>query len=270
METTNCLVCDSDDSSLFLEKESFSIVKCSKCTMVYVNPRLTLEELEEFYNADYYHGYIDSFVLDVARKRAAINWIRKYKSGGKLLDIGCSVGSMLEAGTNYFEVSGVEPASWSCLNARERGFSVFHGSLEQAQFADNSFDVVTFTEVIEHMHKPIDFLKEVNRILKQDGVLYLTTGNVDSYRARKEGSNWSYYEPTYHLGYFSPSTIRLALQKAGFKVVPGGLNGRIPFKGMIPLWKFYENKIDFIKGCISKLPVLGIQLGDMGVIAQKA
>ena len=235
--------------------------------MVYVTPRLTFKELEEFYATSYFE-YIDSYEKDFNRRIGAIRWIRKYKSSGKLLDIGCSVGSMLEAADKHFDPLGIDVAEWALEKAREKGLKVKSGTLEGIKFQDETFDVVTFTEVIEHIHDPLAFLTEVHRILKPDGVIYLTTGNIEGLRAKRDGAKWYYLTPQYHICFFAPRTIRKILENSGFEVMEIG--GLFPLQEMVRLWKHYPNKWDFIKGCIGKISFADFTFGDMGVIAKKS
>jgi len=266
MEKVNCVVCSSPRNVPYIEKDSFNIVRCTECGMVYVNPRLTLEELEDFYET-HYHEYLDTLSFDVERKKGAINWIRKYQKTGRLLDVGCSVGAMLEAARPYFETSGIEVASWALEEAQRRGFNVLKGALEDANFEREMFAVITFTEVIEHIHNPVKFLNEVNRILRPGGIIYLTTGNIEGWRARRDGKKWYYLNPQFHLSYFSPATIREILRRTGFELLARG--GLFRLRDMLPLWRYYPNKLDFIKGCIGKISFADLTLGDMGVIARK-
>ena len=266
MESVKCAICSSDKSVLFHNKDSFNIVKCVNCELVYVSPRLTFEELEEFYATSYYE-YVDSYDHDLRRRKGAIKWIRKYKSSGKLLDIGCSVGSMLEAAKKYFDPLGIDVAEWSLEEARKRNLNVLNGTLDDLKFEKETFDVITFTEVIEHIHDPVSFLKEVNRVLKPEGVIYITTGNIDGFRARRDGNKWYYLTPQYHIYFFSPKTIRKILKQSGFEVLEIG--GLFPLQEMFPLWKHYSNKWDFVKACIGKISFSDFTFGDMGIIARK-
>jgi len=266
MESVNCAICSSDQTIPFLKKDSFNIVKCLECGLVYVTPRLTFKELEEFYATNYYE-YVESYDLDFQRRKGAIRWIRKYKTSGKLLDIGCSVGSMLEAANKYFDSLGIDVAEWSLEDARKRNLNVLNGTLEDINFEKETFDVVTFTEVIEHIHDPVSFLKEVNRVLKPQGIIYITTGNIDGWRARRDGHKWYYLTPQYHIYFFSPKTIRKILEQSGFEVLEVG--GLFPLREMIPLWNHYPNKWDFVKACIGKISFADFTFGDMGIIARK-
>ena len=92
-------------------------------------------------------------------------------------------------------------------------------------FSDKSFDVVLMLEVIEHLYNdPMRVLSEVNRVLKDDGALILSTPNVNSWQSVLKMLTG---EHPYRFGYFTPgdrphvheftvSEIREVLQAAGF------------------------------------------------------
>ena len=139
---------------------------------------------------------------------------------GDILDVGCSYGFFLNvARRNGWRVKGVEMGSNAAETARIKyGLDVFEGSLEQAGFADSSFNVVTLFHVIEHARNPIAIFSEVRRILRRGGLLLLLTPNLDSVHSRLLGKRWTWLHPPDHLFYFTQRSIGLALRKSGFRV----------------------------------------------------
>ncbi|MCF7821054.1 MAG: class I SAM-dependent methyltransferase [Mariprofundaceae bacterium] len=140
----------------------------------------------------------------------------------RLLDTGCSSGSLLHVASEIgFNVAGVEPAPQAAATAQKAGFDVFNGLLHEAQYPDNSFDIVTLYEVIEHLTNPLELVREVYRILKPGGLFLIGTGNADSWSVDALGSNWSYFSIEGHGGhisFFTPASIRLLAEKTGFLV----------------------------------------------------
>ena len=97
----------------------------------------------------------------------------------RYLDLGCGVGNNLRTIIKFGEnITALEPATKALEYCRERydGKSVnfVQGTAEKLPFNDASFDVVVFTEVLEHVASPEQSLREVERILEQGGYCILS------------------------------------------------------------------------------------------------
>ena len=140
------------------------------------------------------------------------------ESGGTLLDVGCGSGAFLRtAKTCGWQVSGIDPDPKAVMNCRGQGFDVLQGGVEQFAEMDNLFDVITLNHVIEHVHDPVATLRACHRLLKPNGQLWLATPNIDSLGHKQYGRDWRGLEPPRHLVLFNPASLRLGLERAGFK-----------------------------------------------------
>jgi len=150
---------------------------------------------------------------------SSVMWLNAHP-GGNLLDVGCGNGNFLMLMHRLgWNVSGIEPDKEAAIIARKRlGPSIVKGNLEGARFSDNLFDAVTAHHVIEHMHDPAGFFKESYRILKPGGKLIVTAPNILSLGQRIFGVSWLGFEAPRHLHIFSPQSIRVCAEKAGFVV----------------------------------------------------
>lgn len=160
-------------------------------------------------------------LLPMAKEIAGskIMWLNAHPNG-KLLDVGCGNGSFLAGMKKLgWNVSGVEPDASAATIAMDRlAVPIAIGTLEKANFADNSFDAVTAHHVIEHMHDPIGFLRESLRILKPGGKMVVTTPNVASWGHRVFRMSWRELDAPRHLHLFSPQTISICAEEVGFTV----------------------------------------------------
>ncbi len=87
--------------------------------------------------------------------------------------------------------------------------------MEPLPFEDNSIDVVTNFELIEHLMNPLFFMREIHRVLKPNGSLYITT--PDSYCAYHKIEHLIERKYRAHFHEFIKTDLEWLLEKAGFK-----------------------------------------------------
>lgn len=159
--------------------------------------------------------------VPLLRERALLGMVcLKAADRGKLLDLGCGDGRFLalmrDAG---WDVKGIEPDPTAAKVAQqELGISVTVGTLADAKFPDESFDAVTLSHVIEHVHDPVALLSECRRVLKPGGSAVIVTPNIASLGHQKFESSWRGLEPPRHLHIFSVGTLRACCERAGLRV----------------------------------------------------
>jgi len=140
-----------------------------------------------------------------------------------LLDVGCSSGALLSIASEAgFSVQGVEPSSAPAQTARDQGFTVHTGFLEQVGLPDAGFDIVTLMEVIEHLPQPLKLFQEIRRVLRPGGLLMVSTGNAGGLTLRATGAAWEYLDMARHGGhvsFFTPSSMRHLAERAGLENV---------------------------------------------------
>jgi len=241
-----CNLCNSDSTKKIMEINGFNIVKCKKCGLIYVNPRLKFKVLEKIYMDGTYfrnpafkdfkftfYGY-DRYleekkdIMDTFSRRLDV--ITRYRKNGKLLDIGCAFGFFLElASKRGWKASGIEVSKNASDYAKKHQKSpVFNGTIEKANFKKKSFDVITLFDVIEHIPDPKNMLKKINKLLKPGGILAITTPNIDSLPAKILGNKWEEVRRVReHIYFFSNRTLKKILEKSGFKVLKTESAGRI-------------------------------------------
>jgi len=203
------------------------IVQCRACHLVYTNPRLGSSEVLRQYADVEDEEYASEDSSRSINAHFSLNTIRKFAPGGRLLDIGSAAGYFLNAARLHFSAEGVEPARQAAEFSRTRlKLPVFSGGLEDAKIPSDRFDVICLSDVIEHLPDPFATLREAARISRPGGLLYIVTPNIASFTARLLGSKWWGLRPA-HLYYFSPSTLRAMLDKAGYDVVLMRSYGRV-------------------------------------------
>lgn len=233
-----CNLCNKPLSRVIFIKNGFNLVKCSFCGLVYVNNPPSEAELQKLYSFDV--GYHAEFQYDDSQCKKHFDHlgiadhhyklVRKYKEQGRLLDIGCSAGFFLKvARDNGWETYGLEMSKDTAELARKRyGHEVISGTLHENTYKPKYFDVITMWDVLEHVENPIKTMSIVNRILKDDGIVVLSTPNIDglfpkaSYGISKIINYWPHPEPPYHLFQFSKDSISKLLMLTGFDLLETG------------------------------------------------
>lgn len=224
-----CNLCGSDTTRVVQNaEEPYKVVRCNKCGLVYVNPQP--EMLSGHYDESYYAAWRDK--QSVKRRlmwQKRLLGVMDYKKGGRLLDVGCGLGTFLEvAAKRGFSVSGTEVSEYSCRYIKNTfGITVENGSLHGLNFTDGCFDVITFWHCLEHTCDPIADLKKAYKLLKNDGLLVVAVPNINNYIMRilyrivkgKKLKLFSVDAKELHLFHFSEKTMETMLKKAGFRIL---------------------------------------------------
>lgn len=215
-----------DHVAPFCSNYDLHIVKCDNCGLVYLNPRLSEEGLQRLYEGFFREGICESedyFLKEDLHRRVSqrhVSDISRHKRTGRLLDVGCATGVFLDMARGCgWEVYGVEYAERASAYARNAyGLKVFTGEIQDANFPEKFFDVVTFIDVLEHLQDPLGALRETNRVLKRNGLVVIRVPNLSSLRIRLVKENWKPFLNE-HLYYFTPVTLDRMLKKAGFGIL---------------------------------------------------
>jgi ubiquinone/menaquinone biosynthesis C-methylase UbiE len=150
-------------------------------------------------------------------------WIRnlhKYQPSGKLLDAGCGQGFFLKYAEKYYETFGIDISKYGISRAKltTTKSSIQLGSISKLNYNDNSFDIVTSFDTLEHIEKPENALKECNRVLKNGGLLVISVPNTHSIGKKWKGKDWFGFRDHTHKSLLSNQQWIGAVQKSGFEI----------------------------------------------------
>lgn len=252
----------SASSSFFNEEQ---IVTCNRCGLQYINPRLKREVILKGYIDGTDEDYVSQNEGRLLTFEKGLDLIEKYApKKGKILDVGAAAGFFLKvAKENNWETFGVEPNRWMCdYGNKNFDVRIKQGTLKEAAFPDNYFDVITFWDVLEHASDPKSELIEAHRILKHGGLLVVNFPNIGSLLARLFGRRW-WFLLSVHLYYFSPETLTKLLTKTGFKPFKNKLHfqklslGYLAYR-LRPYSPLISNVLRFLidRLCLNKLQVI--------------
>ncbi len=194
------------------------LLRCRECGLVFA----ALDHGEHHLIRRDYHEMEDPAYLheEKGRRRQAQIILDRIPPRGKraLLDVGCGPGILLdEARRRGWDVVGVDLSTWACEHARSTyGLRAVQGTLQEAGFADGTFDVIVMNDVLEHLDDPKGALAEIRRILRDDGFVYLSTIDIESLLSRVLGG-WWWGINRHHLFYFSRRTLDRMFREAGLE-----------------------------------------------------
>jgi 2-polyprenyl-3-methyl-5-hydroxy-6-metoxy-1,4-benzoquinol methylase/ribosomal protein S27E len=250
----DCPLCGSKDYTVVYKGKNFRFVRCNECGVLYQNPRPKNDFIQNRYDDKYFqyevenHKNFFNLQLKTFEDCNIENLIGGFK-GKKVLDVGCATGMLLNhlknKGANVF---GVEICTQSCRYAYENfGLTIYNGTLENARYESNFFDIIHFSHLIEHLENPIKFMGEIYKILKTGGYVLVTTPREDSIWSKIFRLKWRSLIPD-HLTLFGRSHLISLLKMTGFNPVFIESWGSIPidsrFKFLKPISDRFAKKFD--------------------------
>jgi SAM-dependent methyltransferase len=167
--------------------------------------------------------YIEEECGQRATARVTLARIERYRAPGRLLDLGCWVGFLLdEARRRGWETIGVEPSEFASRFARERlALDVRTADLFSGELELGSFDAAVLGDVIEHLPDPGSALDHIARLSAPGAVLHLALPDAGSRLARAMGARWWSVLPT-HVQYFTRRSLSTLLAAHGWRLLELG------------------------------------------------
>lgn len=235
------------------------IVECLDCGLIYANPRPTTETIGANYeNVEdpVYEKEKEARRLTFRSHLEDLERVVGEAGGRRLLDVGAHIGVFVEeACRNGWQAQGIEPSKWAVESAKGRGIDLTQGFLEDRPFKDQTFDVITLWDVIEHLTDPAAELELCNELVEPGGWIAIHTMDAGSLAARILGRRWPWLMEM-HLYYFDRKSLGELLQRTGFEPVRtearsrylslGYLAGRLhafspilgaPFRGFVRIFR---------------------------------
>jgi len=234
-ESVVCNLCGADDPAVLLPalppnggEHQFAasgesplrdrLVRCKKCGLVYVSPRLKQQAIESGYENVDNTVYIEQAAGRLQTFQRALQWLDTIGvAKGQVLDIGCAAGFFVRAAQDAgWKATGIEISKHLCEYGRNQlGVNILQGTLENSTLPPHSFDLVTFWDVLEHVSDPTDALERARKLLKPGGYLLVNYPHYGSIWAKLLRRRW-WFLIDVHIYYFTPRTLAKLLRKCGF------------------------------------------------------
>lgn len=281
---SECNICKGTTFKAVYKYKTHGVVKCNRCKTLSRDVIFDRSESEKLYSEEYFCDLQKDFFHSnrELRERAFQNKLEiidsLYPSKGRLLDLGCAIGTFLKvAREDSWEVEGVEISEYAANYAVEKeNLTVHNGDLLDMKLPSDSFDVVTMWDMVDHSEVPNDVVKEVHRILKPGGIVAMDTFMDDAllftmanamYKltlGKVEGPSFKAH-PIHHSHYFSTKTFKNLLESNGFEVIfqkGSSLEGAVTSLGTIgKLVVSFSNGVSRIIGKEMELCIVGRKAG---------
>ncbi|MCL6461058.1 MAG: class I SAM-dependent methyltransferase [Flavobacterium micromati] len=236
-----CPICNSTSIGSFIKttaqmhsnEEMFNFDQCADCKLVFLNPRVDLEELKNYYTSHYLPyrgseawGKFEKLVGGSQRKLDSkrVKLVKETQiitAESLILDVGCGKPSFLKAcqqklncrtmGIDFSDEGWKDqPTGFEGLDLQVAEIKDLPGNLQP--------DVITMWHYLEHDYTPLENLSYLRTISKPATKIIIEIPNFDSTSRKKYGENWAGWHTPRHISLFSPNNIELLLNKSGWKV----------------------------------------------------
>lgn len=230
-----------------VSQEEFLVVQCENCDFRFTQEVPNLENIGAYYKAESYISHSDTRegLMNQLYHRARAymlgqkhKLLKKHSKGKRLLNVGCGTGYFLQfmQGKGW-DVLGIEPDEDARNFAKENfKLTVFSPEVLSAWRTEKKeqFDAVTLWHVLEHLHRPNNYLQSLRDMLTEEGLLLIAVPNYPSGDGKHYGKDWAAYDVPRHLWHFAPETINRLAKGCGFAV-----KAQIP----MPLDAFYVSML---------------------------
>ena len=169
----------------------------------------------------------------------SINFVTNY-AGRRILDVGCATGGYCTRLNRVgFKCTGIDSNSGYIKKARENGIEAYTMEANHLKFPDKSFDTVVLFEILEHVDKPHEILKESKRVAKKN-ILITVPNCTQFFELKSLGLTYEHILERDHVNFFTKKELEHLISKEfkKFKVIeddPINLNQLSLITGL-PLW----------------------------------
>mgnify|MGYP001365503175 FL=1 len=212
-----------------VSKEKFNIVSCETCGFLFTNPKPKDGDINKYYISSNYISHTNkkkgllNLLYQLVRKKTInkkLKLLKKFKENGVHLDIGCGTGEFLYAcKINNYKTLGIEPSHLASKKAVKNYNLKISDDVTLSSIKDDSIDSISMWHVLEHIDNINNFIVQLNRILKNNGIIFIAVPNTESWDCKYYGKYWAAWDVPIHFWHFSSKTITTLLEKNGFKII---------------------------------------------------
>lgn len=225
-DRNKCPVCNSSSKEKEFSKFGIDIVCCKKCTARYgIKIPVNVEDIysDEEHLSIMQEGYVKNASYRKERfGKERLSLISQYivnKKSKRLLDVGCGTGGFLEIAKEqgfdvYGQDLGKKLAAWTSDRLNIKVFDSPINLLPKSL----KFDVITVFDVLEHVESPPQFILELKKHLKRNGIIVFFVPHFDSLSSHVMREESNHVCPSEHLTYFTENSIRVLAEKTRLSI----------------------------------------------------
>lgn len=227
-EAETCLLCGGTAFREMLVPANGCLMRrCRDCGL-WVNAGEALADSADHYGPEYHdYHYGRRRHQKLRSARLIVRQLEGLCPGGRLLDVGCSFGHVLQAATEAgWDAHGVDVNEEVIARCRAAGLQARVADMGHLPFADATFDLLHLRHVLEHDRAVAANLLEMRRVLKPGGLLVVEVPDCACLKVRLRGAAYAKFWKPDHLVGFTPATLACFARRAGFEpVAVGALTG---------------------------------------------
>lgn len=133
--------------------------------------------------------------------------IKKFKNGGRLLDVGCGLGHLLGRFGGNYETYGVDINRWAINRAKKnapRSKLKVLPAERIDEFGKDFFDTVIARHLLEHLPQPQKVIQKISLSLKKGGIFLFATPNPENILYHRKKENWFGWRDKTHISIKTP------------------------------------------------------------------
>jgi 2-polyprenyl-3-methyl-5-hydroxy-6-metoxy-1,4-benzoquinol methylase len=239
--SVDCPACNNSNHHLELVKETFRYLCCEKCHTVYMSPRPNRRLLGEFYKQSKLYAYWNDYIFpssEVSRRNMifkprvdrVVEISQKYLTVFEhFLEVGSGYGTFseeLKSRKLFGSIDSLELTPNLAETCRRKGLNVIERAIEGVDI-DDYYDAIGSFETLEHLYSPREFVISCFKMLRPNGILFMSMPNYFGYDIQVLGEQSSSIDHE-HINLFNPNSVSQLVVENGFEVLelftPGELD----------------------------------------------
>lgn len=203
----NCKICNNPTISFLDERNNWEFFHCKECEFIFKNPTNYIDKTNELKQYNHHNNTIESpGYIEMFEKFIDATFQPYMKDIKTALDFGSGPGPVL---SELLKQKGLS------IDIYDKFFS------PQKIYENKQYDLITSTEVIEHIQNPLEIFKLFSKHIKKGGYLALLTQFHKN--EMKDFKKWWYKNDPTHICFFKSRTFEVLAKMSGFEVLSDDL-----------------------------------------------